>query len=100
VNKYSKDLCFVGKKRGENSIFNFQEEILLRDCAKKAREIGWYADIDKSYPKIMKWVFVITQLPLMFLGRVLPDRYFQEIAISYNKLIAIVKAPIVRLFRK
>lgn len=89
-NLISKDLYFVGKKTGVSDgtdiELDFDENLLTSEF----KEINYLVNKENSISKIHVYIKLFLFSPL-FVLTILPDSWYQEFAIPYNKIINIFK---------
>lgn len=81
TNKESKDLYFVGFKRGDGLILDIDINELRIRCAAAQNELN--EKNAASVPFVKSVIVGAIKMPLIA-AEILPDRYYQEIAIRYS----------------
>ena len=87
TNTESRDLYFIGVTRGGEQIFRFDCQSLHKECIEVAEHSRRERiDAQLRYPIVFRLLSRLCDLPVR-LAMALPDRYYQNFALSYCRIL-------------
>lgn len=99
TNTASQDLYFIGRKHGDGDSLRLNTKSLVSDYRAAARHLQAQLDAQSPYPPALRWISRVAFSPLK-LAAWLPDKHYQDVALSYIKTMSAIRRPVQKAYGK